>query len=416
MAEVPTSLLDELTDEVNKLSGDAQEKTRAALKTLMADWEQRGGGDVAALRNAAYETIEAVLLYYADTCAAARAAEYYDAVRQAQGFSGGYSAVAESMRDPDATLGAVRYFIGKVVEGAPEMFVSLCVTRIDEEIRRAANRCVAHNARKDPAKPRYARVPRGETCGFCLMLASFGFNAKTEEAASHSHAHCDCRIVPGFDGKTKVRGYDPDGMYERYNECLAALGGRNGISSDWYAMPREDREAFIKGHGGSNSKALKAYTNSRISSEISTRDPRWFKIGKEPKVGFISKEVEKRATKAEIGTAKRLAHHGVASTFIQDYRWVQEDGRKRKVGLPDLENGIEIKTIGTSGNAWGAMKNYLDSTAGKEGVKCMVVDNSVSDRISDEALIDAANELVSKYPKVAHVRLLLKDGRYIAIK
>lgn len=416
MAEVPTSLLDELTDEVNKLSGDAQEKTRAALKTLMADWEQHGGGDVAALRNAAYETIEAVLLYYADTCAAARAAEYYDAVRQAQGFSGGYSAVAESMRDPDATLGAVRYFIGKVVEGAPEAFVSLCVTRIDEEIRRAANRCVAHNARKDPAKPRYARVPRGETCGFCLMLASFGFNAKTEEAASHSHAHCDCRIVPGFDGKTKVRGYDPDGMYERYNECLAALGGRNGISSDWYAMPREDKEAFIKGHGGSNSKALKAYTNSRISSEISTRDPRWFKTGKEPKVGFISKEVEKRATKAEIGTAKRLAHHGVASTFIQDYRWVQEDGRKRKVGLPDLENGIEIKTIGTSGNAWGAMKNYLDSTAGKEGVKCMVVDNSVSDRISDEALIDAANELVAKYPKVAHVRLLLKDGRYIAIK
>ncbi|WP_333789799.1 hypothetical protein [Parolsenella catena] len=416
MAEVPTSLLDELTDEVNKLSGDAQEKTRAALKTLIADWEKHGGGDVAALRNAAYETIEAVLLYYADTCAAARAAEYYDAVRQAQGFSGGYSAVAESMRDPDATLGAVKYFVGKVAEGAPEVFVSLCVTRIDEEVRRAANRCVAHNARKDPAKPRYARVPRGETCGFCLMLASFGFNAKTEEAASHSHAHCDCRIVPGFDGKTKVRGYDPDGMYERYNECLAALGGRNGISSDWYAMPREDREAFIKGHGGSNSKALKAYTDSRISSEIGTRDPRWFKTGKEPKVGFVSKEVKKRATKAEIGTAKRLAHHGVASTFIQDYRWVQEDGRKRKVGLPDLENGIEIKTIGTSGNAWGAMKNYLDSTAGKEGVKCMVVDNSVSDRISDEALIDAANELAAKYPKVAHVRLLLKDGRYIAIK
>ena len=93
-----------------------------------------------------------------------------------------------------------------------------------------------------------------------------------------------------------------------------------------------------------------------------------------------------------------------------------EDGRKRKVGLPDLENGIEIKTIGTSGNAWGAMKNYLDSAARKEGVKCMAVDNSVSDRISDEALIDAANELVAKYPEVTHVRLLLKDGRYIAIK
>ena len=81
-----------------------------------------------------------------------------------------------------------------------------------------------------------------------------------------------------------------------------------------------------------------------------------------------------------------------------------------------LDRHCSKTTIGTSGNAWGAMKNYLDSAAGKEGVKCMVVDNSVSDRISDEALIEATNELVAKYPEVTHVRLLLKDGRYIAIK
>ncbi|WP_143803063.1 hypothetical protein [Olsenella urininfantis] len=62
------------------------------------------------------------------------------------------------------------------------------------------------------------------------------------------------------------------------------------------------------------------------------------------------------------------------------------------------------------------MKNYLDSTAGKEGVKCMVVDNTVSEHISDKALIGAANELVTEYPEVAHVRLLLKDGRYLAVK
>ena len=49
------------------------------------------------------------------------------------------------------------------------------------------------------------------------------------------------------------------------------------------------------------------------------------------------------------------------------------------------------------------MKNYLDSTAGKEGVKCMVVDNSVSERIDDNALISAAKDLAPKYPKVAHV-------------
>ena len=283
-------------------------------------------------------------------------------------------------------------------------------------MRRSTKRCVAYNTRRDPKKPRYARVPSGgETCGFCLMLSSFGFHYTTEEAAGHAHDGCDCRVVPSF-GKASVKGYDSDGMYSRYQGVLDTLGGRDGIRAEWDALPREEREAYIASHGKKEGAAFQKYLNKRVSQEIETRDPKWFKTGEEPRVGFVSKEVEKRATKAEIGTAKRLAHHGVASTFIQDYRWVQEGGRKRKVGLPDLENGIEIKTIGTSGNAWGAMKNYLDSTAGKEGVKCMVVDNSVSDRISDEALIDAANELAAKYPKVAHVRLLLKDGRYIAIK
>lgn len=64
------------------------------------------------------------------------------------------------------------------------------------------------------------------------MLVSFGSYAKTEEAAERSHAHCDCRIVPGFDGVTTVKGYDLDGMYERYNDCATALGGRDGIVSD----------------------------------------------------------------------------------------------------------------------------------------------------------------------------------------
>lgn len=329
MAEVPTSLLDELTDEVNALSADAQAKVRPALESLLSSWERSGGGDVAALRERAYETIEAVLGYYADTCAAARAAEYYDAVRASQGFPGNYQAVAESMRDPDATLGAVRYFIGKVVEGAPEVFVSRCVARVDEEIRRAANRCVAHNARKDPAKPWYARVPRGETCGFCLMLASFGFYAKTEEAAEHSHAHCDCRIVPGFNGVTTVKGYDPEGMYERYNECVDALGGLDGIASDWYAMPDDERDAIIRRHGNKEGKAYEAYKNRRIAAEIETRDPRWYKTGEEPKV---RKEKGAKPLPKERDVCEMLSGNGFSVEFLKE---VNETGVK----TPDARLG-----------------------------------------------------------------------------
>ena len=83
MAEIPRSLLNELTDEINALSGMAQRQAGDALTRLVADWEASGNGDIAALREAAYEVIETACGYYADTVAAGRAAEFYDAVRKA---------------------------------------------------------------------------------------------------------------------------------------------------------------------------------------------------------------------------------------------------------------------------------------------------------------------------------------------
>ncbi|MZJ30312.1 hypothetical protein [Collinsella aerofaciens] len=422
MAAVPTSLLDELTDEVNALSADAQAKVRSALESLLSSWERGGGGDVAALRERAYETIEAVLGYYADTCAAARAAEYYDAVRASQGFPGKYRAVAESMRYPDDTLGAVRYFIGKVVEGAPEVFVSRCVTRVDEEIRRAANRCVAHNARKDPAKPWYARVPRGETCGFCLMLASFGFYAKTEEAAEHSHAHCDCRIVPGFDGVTMVKGYDPDGMYERYNDCLAALGGRDGIASDWYAMPEDEREALVRRHGNKEGKAYTAYLNNRVASEIELRDPSWYAGGEHKGITFTDDAVRRdkvkrwRVDPGERRTAEKLAALGYKTEFWEDEVHLKSENAQGKttVSRADLSTGIEIKTVYTS-KSENTFKSHMKSVANKSGVRFAVFDVSENKSVTDSQ----AEAWIRKYMKrygIAEVRMLGHDGSLQTIK
>ena len=74
MAEIPRSLLNELTDEINALSGMAQRQAGDALTRLVADWEASGNGDIAALREAAYEVIETACGYYADTVAAGRGA------------------------------------------------------------------------------------------------------------------------------------------------------------------------------------------------------------------------------------------------------------------------------------------------------------------------------------------------------
>ena len=276
--EIPRSLLDELSEEVNALSQAAQAQASIALGNLLAEWD---GQDFDALLTAAIAVLESILGAYTDL-SAARAAESYDAMRAAQAVGGTYAAVADSRRNPGATQGAL-YAITKAFEDSKSeaRFRADVVDRVDTEMRRAANQCIAHNAARDPKKPRYARVPVGETCGFCLMLASFGYQYTSEEAASHSHRKCNCRVVPSF-GDAEVSGYDPDEMYGRYSDCLSALGGRSGIREEWNALPKEERDRYIESHGGKAGSAFDAYVNKRVSQEIESRDPEWFATGKEP--------------------------------------------------------------------------------------------------------------------------------------
>lgn len=74
-------------------------------------------------------------------------------------------------------------------------------------------------AGKDQNKPRFARVPQGtETCRFCMMLASRGFEYKSgkEGAIAHNHANCDCIYVASWDKNPKAAGYDPKYYYSVY--------------------------------------------------------------------------------------------------------------------------------------------------------------------------------------------------------
>lgn len=73
--------------------------------------------------------------------------------------------------------------------------------------------------RKNRSQVRFARVPAGgETCPFCLMLASRGFvyhSAQNAGDDGHYHAHCRCRIVPSW-GSVGVEGYNPAELYDRW--------------------------------------------------------------------------------------------------------------------------------------------------------------------------------------------------------
>lgn len=218
MAAIPRAALDYVSEQINMLSADARARVLRVLESI--DWTP---ANIAECRAIVVDALESVLPMY--TSAAAQAsADLYDAIRQAS-VGAPLGAQAYSGYDPAATEGAVRAFVQKIVDGNPvETFDGLVLSRVDYELRRAANYCIMANGRRDQLKPKYARVPTGaETCDFCLMLASRGFvyHSVSSAAVDHVHESCVCRVVPGFPGD-EVEGYDTQEIYDRWQAAIDA--------------------------------------------------------------------------------------------------------------------------------------------------------------------------------------------------
>lgn len=191
---------------MNDVNAYAQARMLRVLESI--EWKP---GNESECREVIVQALMAIMPTYIDAAAQAGAG-LYDAVREASAGEA-MGATAMSGYEQDATEGAIKAFVQDIVDGKPvERFNRSVLDRVDYEMKRACNVSVAENAARDPLRPRYARVPSGaETCSFCLMLASRGFVYTSREAASHAHAGCDCRVVPGFPGM-EVEGYDPDAL------------------------------------------------------------------------------------------------------------------------------------------------------------------------------------------------------------
>lgn len=386
------------------------------VSLLRAMRDESPGATVAELRDAAISAIEDTLSIFGDQ-AGLLACDLFDALA-AESDEKVRSGV-HNVIDADQVESRVRYFARKLVLGDADGF--------DMDVRDLTRYLIKRDAFENMLRScerndlRYARVPSGrETCGFCLMLASRGFVYRSEKTAEGSHGfhnHCDCVVVPGFKGLDQagqIEGYDPDGMAGRVGDCMDTIGGTDGLHSLWRSMSKEERARY---KGKSDSDRFERFKTAQLAREIETRDWKWLHSGIKPEITFTSKEVRIRASEAELRTASRLVNHGVSVRFIQDYEVViGEDGIKRKVGLPDLLNGIEIKTLGGSGNAFGAVDNYLSNAVKKRGLKTVVIDNVESQHIGDDRLIVAARKVLQDYRQIPRLILLLKDGRMLEIK
>lgn len=247
MAEIPRAYIDNLTSAVNGISESMQASLAEALSAI--DYSQ----DVATIRN---QVIEIMQVYCggATDQAAMLAAEFYDGLREIE-LGERMGAVANSGRIPEATDGAVRAFAEKLVEDKTEEFVTLCLERLDYEMKLAAGKTIVNNGRRDKRKPRYARVPSGiETCDFCLMLASRGFVYRDEAVASHAHSGCDCRVVPSWKSFA-VQGYDTQEIYDRWQDSIDQMAKERAELHG--TTEAEERRAIIANYERAASNAKK---------------------------------------------------------------------------------------------------------------------------------------------------------------
>lgn len=106
-------------------------------------------------------------------------------------------------------------------------------------VKRAGADTTLKNAVRDGAE--WAWVPHGDTCPFCITLASNGWQKASSKVlkgghADHIHANCDCEFAIRFDHNTTVAGYDPDKYLAQYN---AAGGDINKMRRVNYAANKE---------------------------------------------------------------------------------------------------------------------------------------------------------------------------------
>lgn len=185
------------------------------------------------------------IVNYYSTASASFAALMYDTVSELEGK---FYAPAELAKSPE--YGEV----AKTVQG------TLKTSQNTDEISSAVGRLVKRtgqdtlllNAQRDGAE--FAWIPHGDTCAFCVALASRGWqpiskNALRKGHAEHIHSNCDCSYMIRHSRDLDVAGYEPEKYLEMYEE-----GKNEPYINDNMSHPTKKQTASEKNINGMRRK------------------------------------------------------------------------------------------------------------------------------------------------------------------
>ncbi len=168
------------------------------------------------------------------SASAALACEMYDSLSRIEGAKVPPAEPAEL-----ATYGETAKAINGTLKNSVE--AALVPGAVERLTKMAGADTMLKNAIRDGAE--WAWIPNGDTCVFCLTLASRGWQPASKAVldgghAEHIHAHCDCTFMIRHDSNMNVQGYDPDKLREEYYS-------HNGDLNEWRREIREQNKDRI---------------------------------------------------------------------------------------------------------------------------------------------------------------------------
>lgn len=146
---------------------------------------------------------------------AALACQMYDEIAALSGADVPLAVPADVASQHEVAKGV----IGSLKQSPAGNLIDGVVSRF---VKQAGADTTLKNAKRDGCE--FAWIPSGDTCAFCLTLASAGWRKagpKTIKGnhAEHIHPHCNCQYCIRFDSNTSVAGYDPDALKDIYDNA-----------------------------------------------------------------------------------------------------------------------------------------------------------------------------------------------------
>ena len=202
------------------------------------------------------------------------ACEMYDLMAQTQGANVPPAVPAET-----ATIGEV----AKNVRWAKYHSPGQIPSKVGRFVRQAGADTILQNAERDGVQ--WAWVPSGgETCAFCIALASRGWQdasdaVKRGRHASHIHANCDCTFAIAHNEKAK-RDYDYIYDPDRYKEMYYGAEGNTPaekINSLRRIRYQENREYInAQKRDAYQARKLEQIASGKVEEETATKDVDFF--------------------------------------------------------------------------------------------------------------------------------------------